>query len=272
MQSIKMKAPIEEREWIEVKGRKLYWNRFINMLDDERWHIPDRVNRAFCSMISPLQNILEDYVYGADEISDYEIDYAQEEGLEIPSDTSLPSAIYDFYNQIESKLHIDLSAALDKAVKLSEEDYRKLSAKRETEYQRREFVHKIAEEISFDTATIQEKIIWILSVQEKKKTDSYFKDENQKKKETSVAELWCSILMHNLNYEYITYGQMLSLVQDGVLSETDISHLLHFYGDERDFEWYSEDCIGSDLSSNTNFKTEDVLEMAEPMFRKILGL
>ena len=269
MQSIKMKTPLEERECIEIDGRKLYWMRLINMLDDERWHYD---NTEYCGLICPLQYVIEEYVYGADRISDYYIDYAVKEGLDIPADMSFPSVIYDFYHQIETKLHINLSAALDKAAELSEKDLSKLSVKRESEHRRKETVSKFMEEISCDTDNINGKISWILSVQEKKKTLSYFTDEKQKEIENAAAELWCSILIHQLNYEYITYGQMLSLVQEDILAETDISDLLVVYGDNRDYEWYSEDCIGTSISENTKLKIEDILEMAEPVFSKILGL
>lgn len=269
MQSIKMKTPLEERECIEIDGRKLYWMRLINMLDDERWHYD---NTAYCNLICPLQYIIEEYVYGAERISDYYINYAIKEGFDIPADMSSSSVINDFYHQIETKLHINLSAALDKAAELSKKDFDKLSAKRESEYRRKEIVSKIAEEILCDNDTVNGKISWILSVQEKKKTLSYFADEKQKAIENAAAELWCSILIHQLNYEYITYGQMLSLVQEEILAETDISDLLAVYGDKRDYEWYSEDYIGTSISENTELKTEDILEMAEPVFRKILGL
>lgn len=83
--------------------------------------------------------------------------------------------------------------------------------------------------------------MFILSLQEKKKSTFYFTDEKQKKKECVAAELWCSILIHSLSHEYITYGQMLSLVEDDILTATDISNLLEFYGEKRDFEWYSEE-------------------------------
>jgi len=34
MQSEKLKHPLEDREWIEIKGRKLLWNRIISLLKE----------------------------------------------------------------------------------------------------------------------------------------------------------------------------------------------------------------------------------------------
>lgn len=268
MQSEKLKTPLKEREWIEINGRKLYWKRFIMVLDDERWHIS---STEYNYMICPIQELVESYVDGEDNIPEYVIEDAEGAKLAISSYANPLSAICDLFSQMESKLHKDLSALLDKTAELSEKDAIKRSQKNERERKRKEFVRKIANGISCDMNTIQGKITWILSIQEKK-NDSYFEDEKQKKREADASELWCSILMHQLNFDYITYGQMMSLVQDDILTEYDISQLLSSYGDKRDFEWYSEDCIGNSISENTDLKIHDILEMAEPIFREILGL
>jgi hypothetical protein len=66
---------------------------------------------------------------------------------------------------------------------------------------------------------------------------------------------------------------MLSLVQDDILEEFDISDLLQGkYDDERDYEWYSEDFLGSDLSDETILQVKDILALAEPKFKEILGI
>lgn len=267
MKSEKMKTPIAQREWIEIKGRKLHWMRFINMLDNGRL-----INSSteYCHMIFPLQEITESYVYGADKMLKYQLEDAKKSGFDIPSDMDMLSIIYDFYNQIESKLNPDLSDVLEKATNLSEKDLIRMSEEKIAEQRRKEIVRKVIDGIPCDT--VQEKIMFILSLQEKKKSTFYFTDEEQKKKECVAAELWCSILIHSLSHEYITYGQMLSLVEDDILTATDISNLLEFYGEKRDFEWYSEDYAGKSLSKNTDLKIEDILEMAEPLFKKILSL
>ena len=64
---------------------------------------------------------------------------------------------------------------------------------------------------------------------------------------------------------------MLSLVQDRIIEEIDITHLLDKYGDERDYEWYYEDFLGCDLSDETILCAEDILALAEPKFKEILG-
>lgn len=114
--------------------------------------------------------------------------------------------------------------------------------------------------------------MFVLSLNEKKKSTFYFTDEEQKKKGCVAAELWCSILIHSLGHECITHGQTLSLVEDDILTVTDISNLLESYGEKRDFEWYSEDYAGKSLSKNIDLKIEDILEMAEPLFKNILSL
>ena len=58
---------------------------------------------------------------------------------------------------------------------------------------------------------------------------------------------------------------MLSLVQDDILEGFDISDLLEKYGDKRDYEWYSEDFLGSDLSDETILRINDVLALGLPL-------
>lgn len=66
---------------------------------------------------------------------------------------------------------------------------------------------------------------------------------------------------------------MLSLVQDDNLEEHDITHLLHDkYNDKRDYEWYSEDFLGSDLSEETIIRVGDILSMTEYIFKEELGI
>lgn len=78
-------------------------------------------------MIFPLQEITESYVYGADKMLEYQLEDAKKSGFDIPSDMDMLSIIYDFYNQIESKLNSDLSDVLEKATNLSEKDLIRIS-------------------------------------------------------------------------------------------------------------------------------------------------
>lgn len=94
---------------------------------------------------------------------------------------------------------------------------------------------------------------------------------NYVEKEQTAFLLWISILTQSICSKYITHGQMLSLVQDRIIEEIDITHLLDKYGDERDYEWYSEGFLGCDLSDETILCVKDILAFAEPKFKEILG-
>ena len=120
---------------------------------------------------------------------------------------------------------------------------------------------------------ISDKISWILALQEAKKEHGYTVSKEQMSKELYASELWCSILIHSLNSLFITHGQMKRLVENEILDEYDMSALLKEKSQEqRDYEWYSEDLMGYDLDADTVLRIVDVLEEAEPIMRKILGI
>ena len=59
---------------------------------------------------------------------------------------------------------------------------------------------------------------------------------NFKEVENAVAMLWCCLLMTSLFSSTITHSQMLELVENHLLSESEISRLLASYDIEKDYE------------------------------------
>ncbi|MBR6925022.1 MAG: hypothetical protein IKH50_10870 [Oscillospiraceae bacterium] len=272
MQSEKLKHPLENREWIEIKGRKLLWNRFISMLEWERCNIPRFVYDKFLSMIRPLQSYVEDYVYGDDKIYEGTFDYLKKRGYEIPSNLNYPEAIYDLYGQFEKELKLDLSKSLEDEAERSLQEFNELCRKREDENKRKQFVAALLEECPYGCENIWDKVQRLLWIQKSKKERGYFENKQKEKEEIHATELLCSILIHSLYSDFINQAQMQSLIEEDILSECEISKILESYGDRRDYEWYSEDFLGSELSVDTILKISDILNIAEPVFRKVLAL
>ncbi len=272
-----MKQAPPEREWVTIHGRRILWRELIDVMDsgqlfyliqrfrEEKYHAALQTGYG-------IQLLTDAYVDGLDDVSEFDENLADYH-LEEPKERHLPEALEELVTQMERRYRIDLSERLDRAVKRSAEIYSRMQAEREREMQRKMCVQRLVESGDKVTNPVIEQITRILTLQEKKKTGAYQVSDTQREKENLAAELWCGILIRSLNSECITHGQMLMLVQDEILDEYDISYLLnekcHI---EQDFEWYSEDFLGYDLDAETKLRIADVLEMAEPVFREILGV
>ena len=95
---------------------------------------------------------------------------------------------------------------------------------------------------------------------------------NFKEVENAVAMLWCCLLMTSLFSSTITHSQMLELVENHLLSESEISRLLESYDIEKDYEQYSEDFMGCELSYKTEIKINDVFALCVEQVDEILGM
>ena len=65
---------------------------------------------------------------------------------------------------------------------------------------------------------------------------------------------------------------MLGLVENELLDESEISDLLeNKYDIKKDYEWYSEDFLGSVLGAPTDIRVEDVVRLCTKRVEKIMG-
>ena len=219
-----------------------------------------------------VQVMTDRWAHGMNTVSEYSegLDYFQ---LSQPQEQRLPEALEELVDQIEKYMHVSLDHLLDRAAERSIKVHEQRETERRKEQMRCENVHSIADTIPTGMATIPEKITWLLMLQERKRQGDYAVSESQMEKEILATELWCSLLIHSMNCETITHAQMKMLVEDGIIDEHGMSSLLQDKcQDHRDYEWYSEDYLGNDLNADTILKVTDVLEEAEPVFRKILGI
>ncbi len=81
-------------------------------------------------------------------------------------------------------------------------------------------------------------------------------------KEINTTKVWCDLLISSVFSEVISYGLMLRLVENEVMTEAEITELLeNKYDIVKDYEWYSEDFIGCGGEELTDIRIEDVLEL-----------
>lgn len=90
--------------------------------------------------------------------------------------------------------------------------------------------------------------------------------------EIKVTKVWCDVLITSIFSKAISYGLMLGLVENELLDESEISDLLeNKYDIKKDYEWYSEDFLGSKLGASTYIRVEDVFRLCTKRVEKIVG-
>ena len=264
-----------DREWITVQGQKMLWYIFIYEFDGRDFrnkisHITGEKRSAVFIAATLIQEMIDEYTKGADDISEFK-SRLEEANLVMPADIGLPQAIEEVFSQLEQKYGLNLSDMLDHAVWNSEYEFERLLPERNAIVSRQKMVSEILEGYTGSVDSPFDIIRMLLYVEEHKKADIDSNQKSNAEKEQKALLLWISILARSVYSKYITHGQMLSLVQDRFLDESDISDLLEKYGDKRDYEWYSEDFLGSNLSDKTILLIDDILAFAEPKFKDILG-
>ena len=267
----------KDREWITIHGRKILWYVFISAFDgmyfrDKFDHIRGTERNQIYSEAALLQMATDDYTMGNDNIEVFRSELDRID-LAMPEDPRYPQVLVELFDQMEQRHNLNLSDILDDAVKQSERNYNRILQERNAEEQRQKVASEILDGCTDSTDTPSGKIKMLLYLQEHRPKTNDSDSTQQIDKEHKAMSLWISILVQSFNSNFITHGQMLSLVQDDILEEFDISDLLQGkYDDERDYEWYSEDFLGSDLSDETILQVKDILALAEPKFKEILGI
>ena len=90
--------------------------------------------------------------------------------------------------------------------------------------------------------------------------------------EIRVTKVWCDVLITSIFSKAISYGLMLGLIENELLDESEISDLLeNKYDIKKDYEWYSEDFLGSELGVPTDIRVEDVFRLCTKRVEKIVG-
>lgn len=98
------------------------------------------------------------------------------------------------------------------------------------------------------------------------------KEKRRKKIAEAPAYGLSDLLISSVFSETISYGLMLRLVENGIVTESEISELLEDkYNIKKDYEWYSEDFMGCELDESTDIRIEDVWELCAERVEKVVG-
>ena len=266
-----------DRQWITIRGRRVLCKEFIHTLDSYRYseaivRRSSRVFDNFCRMICALQDATSEYINGKDSIEDglayaFNLYY-----MELPTERKLPEALEELLEQIESRLGIDLTEMLEQCVINTNKEYQRIQETQNNEVQRLLAIQSLMKENGIAEGhdqAVEDQIKKLLLLQKAKlNSDSYDLTEN----EIRVTNVWCEVLVASIFSEVISYGLMLSLVETELLDESEISDLLeNKYDILKDYKWYSEDFLGSELDTPTVISADDVFSLCTERVEKIIG-
>lgn len=268
------------RQWINIRGRNLFWKEFICALDSYRYSRTlkkrgEETFEKFVDMIYVLQLLTDAYRQGGNYI-EYDSDFFKKNYMEIPSEKKLPEALEELLEQIEVKLNIDLTEMLDQCVLDSNKAYMRMQELQRKEEQRISLISSLMEENNIDEShdnKPETRIGKLLLLQKAKlRSDLYDMDEDAMEKEMNVAKTWCEVLASSVFSEVISYGLMLRLVENEIATEFEMTDLLQGkYNREEDFEWYSENFLGRKLDCPTDIRAEDILSLYSKKVGEIIG-
>lgn len=252
----------------EILGRKLSVRRFISMLDDARIDVGrsngEKDFSDYCKEIYPLQ---EEAYARASKFSGQSSD-----GF------ALPKTVSDGFETLMKRFpSVDWKKRLDKAERLSRKDAVEHAEEQSRARKDAERTAEIAKRIGEDSGLTglegedpARKALFLIELAKRKTKDET--DEFRRGKTAEAALLWSGILMRSVLFENLTAAQMEDSVRMGFVKEEEVSKILREKGDERDYEWYSEDLTGEPPSHETILPISRILMIAEPRFRKTLEL
>lgn len=263
-------------DWIVINGRRLIWEDFIGILDYYRYKAIIRgkgrdVRNQYNYMIYVLQELAYDYHEGSDYVLDHLEDFITRHYMKMPAERRLPEALEELFNQMQSRLHINLSELLDECVKNSLKTYRYMQDAEKEESERAAMIQALPVRHG-DIASSDpiKKACYLMSLQRAKvKCPDY----SVRKQEIQAVSIWCELLALSLSADMITTGLLKRSVEDDILSEIDVSGLFRDkYSVEKDYERYLREVSGCALDEPTDIPIADFLELCEPRLREVLGI
>ncbi len=217
------------RDWIVINGRRVIWEDFIGILDYYRYKSIIRgkgrdVRNQYNYMIYVIQELACDYHEGSDYVLDNEEDFIRRHYMRMPRERRLPEALEELFNQMQTRLRIDLSELLDECVENSRKTYQHMQDAQRRESERAALIRSLpVRHADISSRDSGRKVDYLMSLQKAKVRCQGYEVRLQ---EIQATGMWCELLVLSLSTDMITYGLMRRAVEDDILSGIEISGLL----------------------------------------------
>ena len=269
-----------EQKYIDIRGRHVRWDALISALDSSRFEIgrlkADKEFSLYCRRIDAVQTAIDHYAN--DDATEMEgfieerLEYCQ---MPIPKTKTYPDAIFSMYEDLERLTSAPLDKfVLDKAVKATERIEERDKEKQEKIKAWKEGIAALGVPgcLSDDS---KENIVYLTTFLSSISSTSFvlrgFNLDGVRYSEKDCIVLMIDLLLEKISGDDVSLGVLKRLVESGAVSESDISDLLKESGDNRDYEWYTEDMIGCDLADKTKIPAGDIAKIAWEKLVKASG-
>ena len=165
---------MKDRNWIEINGRKVIWEDFVGILDYYRYKglIREKghnVRNQYNYMIYVLQELASDYHEGGDYVLDHMEDFINRHYMVMPKERRLPQALEELFNQMQTRLHMDLSELLDECVQNSLKTYQQMQDAKKREGERIKMIHSLPVRHSdISSRDFMRRILYLMKLQKAK--------------------------------------------------------------------------------------------------------
>ena len=261
-------------EFIEIKGNRLLSEQLIQALNSSCWKVhiflpAAQHYRLACRIIA---DHVYDYMKGETQLKTSP-EYFKEYKMSTPNSGTYPGAIAEMIENLRKDFNVNPTEILMTAVKNTVDKMKEMEKENEKKKKRCDIVEKIMEGAPLPEET-EARISAILRIRKGKSEEasSYMFTAAELDREARASQLWCGILTAGEFNEFIPFYLLKALVQERFIDESDAGKLLRDNGIKKDWEWYSEDFLGSKLMDTTDVSVSSVLAATEPLFMDILNI
>ena len=199
------------------------------------------------------------------------IETATKEKKELGAASADGEALEELFNQMQTRLCIDLSEMLDECVENSRKTYQQMQDAQRRESERAALIRSLpVRHADISSRDSGRKVDYLMSLQKAKVRCQGYEVRLQ---EIQATGMWCELLVLSLSTDMITYGLMRRAGEDDILSGIEISGLLRDrYHVDKEYERYAEELSDCSLDEPVDIPIKDFLGLCEPRFREILGI
>ena len=263
-----------ENEWITVRGTRILCGALIYALDKGRnqldfWGFNDR--SAYIDRICVIQSAIEKYMDG-EQTDDREDSCFTNDKMPVPKNRHLPEEIVEMMDTLESLTRLSMTPILIEAEKRTNSSVEKKRQAKEKYERLCGVVNDLMHGEAFPDEPMKQ-MEYILRLQKVKKTSAnYSVTKEEMERENAAVEIWCGMLVRGMMQETLPYYLVAALVENRIVDDFDVTHILHSLGDQRDFEWFDEDYMGQSITADTDIPVGVMMELAEGVFKRILHI
>jgi len=282
-----MRKRYNERK-LTIKGIELYGDVFYYCFKDYLffgdW-------RDFHNLDRDTMNLMS-WVFGSFFDGDSDASYVNKKdferfNMERPDSSEFSVIVEYLLDHFTNKTGEDFTELFEKCKKENDEREKEIKEFHILMDKRQSLINEFMKDFdSFNSLSNDRKIFCLLHLQKMKDTNTEYKNllENIKindydedihmlfEDERRLIQLYVQVLVERNFNEGISIWLLESLEQEDFISESDVTKILKNKGINKDYEWYTEDFLGSRHMAKTSVDIDTILEEHEKDWCEKIGI